>query len=160
LPITCTFKLNNKPMSILHCDGVGDFEAFSGLGISKNNPDHVGLKDVGPLPPGRYYIVDRGSGGMFTRAADFVTDMANDSDRRGWYALYRDDDEIDDQTIVNGVMRGLFRLHPRGGRNLSKGCITLADPVAFEKLRSRLYSSPRLIVPGGKGLAYGTLDVR
>lgn len=160
MPITCTFKLNNKPMSILHCDGVGDFEAFSGLGISKNNPDHVGLKDVGPLPPGRYYIVDRGSGGMFTHLKDSAAYIANRTNMRAWYALYRDDGEIDDWTTINRVVRGVFRLHPRGSGGISKGCITFENPVDFERLRSRLYSTPRLILPGGKGLAYGTVDVK
>jgi len=146
-------------MSILHCDGVGDFEAFSGLGISKNNPDHVGLKDVGPLPPGRYYIVDRESGGMFSRIKDIFYDVYNNTERHKWYALYRDDDELDDWAVVNGVRRGLFRLHPSGRANLSMGCITLTDQVAFERLRSRLHASPRLIVADAKGLAYGTVEV-
>ncbi|WP_323045898.1 tlde1 domain-containing protein, partial [Paraburkholderia sp.] len=49
-------------MSTLRCDGVGDFAAFSGNSSGKNNPAAVAVPDVGPLPPGRYYIVDRGSG--------------------------------------------------------------------------------------------------
>ena len=57
------FASTTKPMSVLHCDGVGDFAAFSGRDGVKNNPASVSVPGACPLPPGRYYIVDRGSGG-------------------------------------------------------------------------------------------------
>src|ERR1700688_3097052 len=134
MPIQCTFRLNNKPMSVLHCDGVGDFDAFSGIDGVKNNPDAVSIPDVGPLPRGRYYIVDRGSGGLFTHIIDFFADFINQTERRKWFALYRDDGNVDDWTFIDDVARGLFRLHPHGTSNVSKGCITLADPSTFYRL--------------------------
>ncbi|CAG9214701.1 conserved hypothetical protein [Paraburkholderia sabiae] len=161
MPVACTFLLNRKTMSILHCENIGDFAAFSGNdGWAKNNPDAAAVPKVGPLPPGRYYIVDRGSGGIFTHIKDSIMDFWSDTERGKWFALYRDDDEIDDWTFVDGVRRGNFRLHPHGRQNLSEGCVTLADPVGFYRLRDRLIHSSRMAIPGGKGFAYGTVVVR
>jgi hypothetical protein len=160
MPIECTFSLNNKPMSVLHCDGVGDFDAFSGNDAGKNNPDAVAIPDVGPLPPGRYYIVDRGSGGLFTHTIDFFADFINKTDRRKWFALYRDDGNVDDWTFIDDVARGLFRLHPHGTSNISKGCITLADPPAFYRLRDHLLHATPVAIPSGRGFAYGTVEVQ
>jgi Protein of unknown function (DUF2778) len=160
MPIQCTFRLNNKTMSVLHCDGIGDFAAFSGNDKGKNNPAAVAIPDVGPLPPGRYYIVDRGSGGLYTHIRDFLADLVNQTERGKWFALYRDDGNVDDWTFVNGVGRGLFRLHPHGVSNVSEGCITLADPPAFYRLRDRLLHATPIAIPGGKGFAYGTVEVQ
>ena len=146
-------------MSVLHCPGVGDFDAFSGDGAGKDNPNDAGIVDVGPLPPGRYYVVDRGSGGLFTHIRDFFLDHAYGTDRSKWFALYNSTTK-DDWVFVNGVKRGNFRLHPHGPRNLSEGCITLADPVAFDRLRGHLKASSQIAIPGGKGFAYGTVDVK
>lgn len=160
MPISCSFRLNSKPMSVLHCPGVGDFAAFSGDRLGKNNPTDVAIPDVGPLPPGRYYIVDRGSGGIFSHIRDFLYDIYNRTDRHKWFALYRDDGQIDDWTFINGVGRGHFRLHPHGRQNLSEGCITLANPAEFERLRSHLMHAAPVSLPKGKGFAYGTVDVK
>lgn len=159
-PIQCTFRLNNKPISVLHCDGVGDFAAFSGNKSEIDNPAAVAIPDVGPLPPGRYYIVDRGSGGLFAHIRDFFMDLINHTDRDKWFALYRDDGNVDDWTYINDVGRGHFRLHPHGLANISDGCITLADPPAFYRLRDRLLHTTLIPIPGGKGFAYGTVEVQ
>jgi hypothetical protein len=147
-------------MSLLHCAGVGDFAAFSGNDKGKNNPAAVAIPQTGPLPPGRYYIVDRGSGGLFTYIIDFFADVINRTERQKWFALYREDGNADDWTFINGVKRGLFRLHPSGASNLSEGCITLADVAAFYRLRGHLLRTPVIAIPGGKGFAYGTIEVR
>jgi hypothetical protein len=159
MPIVCTFRLNGKPISTLHCEGVGDFAAFSGNGTGKDNPEAADIRDIGPLPPGRYYIVDRGSGGLFTHLVDFFRAHIYGTDRSKWFALYNTDTS-DDWVFVNGVKRGNFRLHPHGTRNLSEGCITLTDPVAFERLRRSLKSTCKMTIRGGRGLAYGTIDVK
>jgi hypothetical protein len=160
MSIQCTFHLNNKPMSVLHCDDIGDFAAFSGKNKVKNDPAAVAIPNVGPLPPGRYYIVDRGSGGLFTHIADFVVDVMNRTERGKWFTFYRDDGDVDDWTFINGVRRGLFRLHPHGASNVSQGCITLADKAAFYRLRNRLLRATPIAIPGGKGFAYGTVEVQ
>lgn len=90
-------------MSTLRCDGVGDCAAFSGDGSGKNNPAAVAVPDVGPLPPGRYYIVDRGSGGVFSHIKTWAYDIYNHTERGKWLALFRTGGEIDDRTIVDGV---------------------------------------------------------
>jgi Protein of unknown function (DUF2778) len=160
MAIRCTFMLNNKPMSVMHCDDIGDFPAFSGKDKVKNDPAAVAIPNVGQLPRGRYYIVDRGSGGLFTYFFDFFADITNRTDRRKWFALYRDDDNVDDWTFIDGVARGLFRLHPHGASNVSHGCITLADVSAFYRLRDHLLRTTPIGIPGGKGFAYGTVEVQ
>ncbi|QCP50237.1 DUF2778 domain-containing protein [Trinickia violacea] len=89
MPITCTFKLNNKTFSTLYCAGVGNFTAFSGSDAGRDNPAAVAKKDIGPLPPGRYYIVDRQSGGLLGGVRDFALDHLYGTDRTQWFALYR-----------------------------------------------------------------------
>jgi hypothetical protein len=147
-------------MSVLHCAGVGDFAAFSGDNSGRNNPADIAIPDVGPLPPGRYYIVDRGSGGLFTHIRDFFVAHTYGPDHRKWFALYKDDGVVDDWTFVEGVKRGNFRLHSHGIRNFSKGCITLADSLAFERLHERLKHTTLMNIPGDTGLAYGTVEVK
>ncbi|MBB3261768.1 hypothetical protein F4827_006608 [Paraburkholderia bannensis] len=146
-------------MSKLTCQGVGDFAAFSGDGAGKDNASAIATPNVGPLPTGRYYIVDRGSGGPFTHLRDFLLDHLYGTDRSTWFALYNARTQSD-WVFIDGVKRGNFRLHPRGPRNLSEGCITLADPSAFARLRAALKASTPMPLPGGKGVAYGTIDVK
>jgi Protein of unknown function (DUF2778) len=62
MPVACTFQLNGKSTSLLQCSGVGNLAAFSGHDLGRDNPEAVALEDIGPIPPGRYYIVDRQSG--------------------------------------------------------------------------------------------------
>lgn len=47
--------------------GVGVFIAFSGNGIYRNNGACGAVKSNGPLPLGKYWIVERGSGGFFLK---------------------------------------------------------------------------------------------
>lgn len=59
MPATCFFRLNGKRMSILQCLDFGSMLAFSGNDIHVNNPSSTAVPNNGPLPHGRYYIVDR-----------------------------------------------------------------------------------------------------
>lgn len=160
MPIACTFFLNNKKLSALKCEGMGSFVAFSGTDTGRDNPGAVAKKDVGPLPPGRYYIVDRESGGHLGRIRDLFLEHFYGTNRTSWFALYRNDGVIDDYTSIQGIIRGNFRLHPVGPRGLSEGCITLTNAHEFTILRDRLKASPTISVPGFRGRAYGTVDVR
>lgn len=66
-----------------------------------------------------------------------------------------------DSTLVNGVVRGQFRLHPEGRLRLSEGCITLADRHGFNALARRLRArGADLPVPGTSYRAYGTVEVK
>lgn len=160
MPVKCTFLLNNQRMSALQCPGLGAVAAFSGDGACIDNPAATAKKDEGPLPKGTYYIVDRQSGGHLGWLWDTVKDALVHSQRNEWFALYRNDGVIDDYTVIDGVKRGHFRLHPAGRLGESKGCITLASPAQFLRLRAFLKAQPALKIPGTTMDYYGTVEVR
>ncbi|MGF6916892.1 tlde1 domain-containing protein [Paraburkholderia sp. 40] len=63
MTVSCTFELNRKETSRFVCSGFGAVEAYSGQRAGRDNPDNVADVDVGPIPPGTYYLIDRQSGG-------------------------------------------------------------------------------------------------
>lgn len=157
--IRCTFRLNGQDLSILSCPGVGFFPAYSGYaGSTRNNPDDIAVPDAGPLPTGRYYIVSRPTGGHLGWVKDHIETVVSGSDRDVWFALFRDDGNIDDHTFVGSVERGNFRLHPAGYMGVSKGCITLPSKSNFSILHSALLRTNTIMVtPTLK--AFGTVQV-
>ncbi|WP_353939176.1 DUF2778 domain-containing protein [uncultured Agrobacterium sp.] len=156
----CTYKLNSEPLSLLNCPGLGAFEAFSGMPNDRNDPSKIAEKESGPLPPGRYYIVDRQSGGRLGWLYDILRSYGYGTDRSHWFALYRDDGKIDDETFVSAVRRGAFRLHPIGPMGRSECCITIGSPAAFERLSNFLRDKgATLPVPGTSMKAYGIVEV-
>ncbi|MFM0730359.1 DUF2778 domain-containing protein [Paraburkholderia sediminicola] len=158
MPAACTFSLNAQKTSVLSCPGVGLFSAFSGTSTGRDNPKAVAQSDIGPLPPGRYYIVDRQSGGR----AGWIRDLAAavyGADRRHWFMLWREG--TGDTTLINGIKRGAFRLHPMGPRGLSEGCITIVNPDQFNVLADYLHKQgATLPIPGSTLKAYGYVDVQ
>ena len=160
MALSCTFRLNGQRYSSLDCSELGCMIAFSGVGGSRDQPGAVGTADAGPLPPGRYFIVDRQSGGRMGAIRDFFNADIYGTDRSDWFGLYRDDGWVDDVTWVGNVQRGGFRLHPIGPLRMSKGCITLASPADFARLRTRLKAGPNIRIPCQMGMAYGTVYVR
>lgn len=136
--LQCYFPLNGGKYATLAVPGVGFFPAFSGNGIATNDPDGAKMPSIGPLPTGRYYIVLRGLGGWYTQTKDSVNTFFTGSNRSEWFALLRDDGVINDETFVEGIRRGEFRLHPIGPSGLSKGCITLYSQSDFKILASAL----------------------
>ena len=160
MPVTCMFTLNSQPMSALQCPGFGTVAAFSGDGVSIDNPAATAKQDEGPLPKGTYYIIDRQSGGHLGWLWDAVKDALVHSRRGEWFALYRNDRVVDDYTVIDGVRRGHFRLHPVGRLGESKGCITLASPTQFERLRVFLKAQSTKKIPGTTLDYYGTVEVR
>ena len=160
MAISCTFSLNNKEFSVLGCAGVGNFVAFSGKGAGRNNPASVSLLDFGALPPGTYYIIDRQSGGTLGALRDFFNKTFNRYDKSNWFALYRSDGVIDDETYVQGIKRGNFRIHPQVAAGISKGCITLLNLNDFTILRDSLKRSSTINIPGSPVRAYGTVTVQ
>ncbi|QGG08207.1 DUF2778 domain-containing protein [Enterobacter cancerogenus] len=156
--IRCTFHLNGGQLSNLSCPGIGFFPAYSGnAGQHRNNPDSVAVKNIGPLPPGKYYIVDRPRS-IGTHVKDYFATKYTLSDHSTWFALYRDDKSIDDITFIDEVARGNFRLHPAGWAGISNGCITLPSPTHFHILREALLSTPKMLVTASL-FAYGTIQV-
>ena len=149
---SCTFRLNSQLFTQFTYDGV-HCTAFSGNGPHRNNPTSGNVPNDGSIPPGRYHIVDRQSGGRLGPILDWITD------RDIWFALWRDDGTIDDSTFVEGVRRGEFRLHPKGPRGISLGCITIEYHGEFDALRTYLLAQPTMHIPHTKTRTYGTVDV-
>ncbi|MEX7647420.1 DUF2778 domain-containing protein, partial [Klebsiella pneumoniae] len=80
--------------------------------------------------------------------------------RRGnsdWFALWRDDRGIDDETWVEGVKLGKFRLHPG---TVSEGCITITHNSDFAMIRNALMNTSLVQVPCMRSLmARGWVEV-
>lgn len=117
----------------------------------------------GPIPAGKYWIVDRPPGGLRSQINAGISDIYNHYasgatfKHSEWFALYRDDLRIDDYTWIEGVKRGNFRLHPGV---LSEGCITLPHNSDFAALRNALLRTQKINVPCMKKLqAYGSIEV-
>ncbi|MCU2631782.1 DUF2778 domain-containing protein [Enterobacter hormaechei subsp. hoffmannii] len=89
--LQCFFHLNGGTYATLSVPGVGFFPAFSGNGDATNRAESANIPDIGPLPPGRYYILLRGLGGWYTQTKDSVNAFFTGSNRNEWFALYRDD---------------------------------------------------------------------
>ncbi|PBQ11190.1 DUF2778 domain-containing protein [Pseudomonas syringae pv. syringae] len=155
----CTFELTGQPMSQLKCSNHESYEAFSGLTGFANDPAAVGDLKQGPLPPGRYYILDRESGGRMGWLREPVSDLFARTDRSHWFSLYRDDGSIDDETVVSNVTRGNFRLHPIGPLGLSEGCVTMTSQLGFDQLSIYLRNMDGDRIPGSEKKYYGVLDV-
>lgn len=159
MPVQCTFLLNNKKTSQLTCSGFGSVEAYSGQRQGRDNPADTAMMDIGPLPPGTYYLVDRQSGGWLGWARDWFTAHTLSSDHSKWFMLWNSNSG--DATMINGIKRGNFRLHPEGPARLSEGCITVVNLHAFESLQRFIrLQKTTLPVPGSTLRAYGTVEVR
>lgn len=112
------------------------------------------LVDLGPIPPGSYFIVDRESGGMLGSIRNLW------SNRNDWFALYAADGSVDDRTLCDEVERGAFRLHPKGYAGISKGCIVINDGAQFHQLRAILKGAGLHAIPGSHHQAYGMVTVK
>lgn len=157
--VYCTYVLNGEPLSRLVCDGVS-YDAFSGDAASYVN--EVRYQDIpksGPIPLGKYYILDRESGGHLGWARQPLSDLAAGTDRGEWLSLYRDDDVVNDETFINGTRRGEFRIHPVGPKGISQGCITLFSLLGFNVLRQHIRNRPGQTLPGKSVKYYGLLEV-
>lgn len=159
MSVFCTFNLNGRATSPLVCSGFGSVPAYSGHGSGLNNPQAVANVGVGAIPPGTYYIVDRHSGRFFGWILDDFGPMFGTTDRRKWFMLWNP--LTGDATMVHGVKRGLFGLHPDGPQHESDGCITLKSEADFERLHDYLKAKGATIpIPGTDMKAYGRVDVR
>lgn len=158
--VRCTFDLNDKMTSFLMCPGVGAMVVFSGQVSGRDNPTAVAKEDIGPIPPRTYYIVDRQSDGRLGFLYDLWSGLGfGTTDRTKWFALWNP--RSGDSTIIDGIRRGHFRLHPMGPLGLSERCITVVDRHSFDKLAQYLRSqAPTLPVSGTTLMAYGTVEVR
>jgi len=157
------FIINDAYYSPLFFPGIGTFLAFSGNGVYRNRGACGKIPNKGPVPAGKYWIVDRPQGGLKSRfnagMRDIYNHFANGATFKHseWFALWRDDGNIDDITWVEGIRRGHFRLHPGV---LSEGCITLPHDSDFAMLRNALLRTRKIDVPRMRKLqAYGSIEV-
>ncbi|GLR08110.1 hypothetical protein COO59_07570 [Mixta theicola] len=158
------FVINEAQFAPLIMYGVGTFMAFSGDQNCRNQSSCISVPDKGPLPPGKYWIVDRPRGGklgqLWLSIKDNMTFMMKHSlNHNEWFALYRDDTNIDDFTWVSGVKRGLFRLHPLGPSQTPKGCITFQHHSDFMMLRNALLNTSTVPINTTGLHAYGYINV-
>lgn len=157
------FVVNDATFSPLTFYGIGTFLAYSGNDQYRNRAGCIGVPDNGPIPDGRYHVVNRPSGGwkgvIRTDLHDFYSwPTSRPVIKYEWFALYRDDWKIDNHTWVNGVERGNFRLYPPGPLGISLGCITLQHRTDFIAIRQALMSTPQIRLPNGL-MSYGTIEV-
>jgi Protein of unknown function (DUF2778) len=155
----CTFTLNNRETSQFSCAGFGSVDAYSGQKQGRDNPNAVDVPDIGALPPGTYYLLDRQSGGRLGWLWDWIKAHTTSTDHRKWFMLWNA--HGGDLTMIRGITRGAFRLHPEGDMHLSEGCITVKNPADFERLQRYLRAfKPDMSVPGSDLKAYGRVEVR
>lgn len=152
----CEFKLNGKAIGQLRIKfshRVINVPAFSGLNAAANNSKTMCLPEVGAIPKGSYYIVDRESGGRLGWLYDRLQNKSE------WFALYAIDSKIDDETLCDGIIRGQFRLHPAGVRATSRGCIVLPNMDDYQLVKNELKSNGKFWVDDSDLTAYGVLTV-
>lgn len=155
--VRCEFTLNGQAMSKLMVrlsNRTIEVPAFSGTQPLSNQAKHMCVPDVGAIPKGNYYILDRQVGG---RLGWLYEQFSNKSE---WFSLYAIDSKIDDQTFCDGTLRGQFRLHPAVGQGISRGCITLPSSQQYESIKSELKASGRYSVPGFDIPVYGIVSVK
>lgn len=142
--------LNGADYAPFNLYGVGVFMAHSGIGIYRNNANCVAIPSTGPVPPGKYWIIDRREGNWFSQQKEVIHDELNritgrrEFGKSDWFALWCDDWKIDDYTWTEGIKRGNFRLHPG---TVSKGCITIARNADFAVIRDALMNTSLITVP-------------
>lgn len=133
--------------------GAASFDAFSGFGEYANSPVFVCVPNVGAIPTGKYYIIDRQSGGLLGPLRDIFNAKSS------WFALYSVDSKIDDETFCDSVKRGHFRLHPKGVTGRSEGCVVIDSTTDFYSLRTMLKNAKQIVIPETSLNAYGILTV-
>ena len=90
---------------------------------------------VGPVPAGKYWIVERPKGGLRSQVNAGIRDLYNHVvngatfRHNEWFALWRDDC----YTWIEGVKRGNLRLHSGAP---SEGSITLPHDSDFAMMRN------------------------
>jgi len=161
--IICQLNYNDKAYDgslNFRCAGVSVYPVFSGLGAFKNMLEFSGRQN-GPIPLGRYWIVDRPEGGIYSRFRTWQKQQKTGNHYQELFALYRQDGFIDDVTFINGHRRGSFRIHPLrpDGSGVSDGCITFCNRSDFYHLRDALLNTERIAVHCSGLQAYGEVNV-
>lgn len=161
--INCELNYNEKTADgklLLRCAGVGVFPVFSGLGSYKNVLEFSGRRN-GPIPLGKYLIVQRSWGGLYSSAKTIEKWVRTGNKYWEWFALYPQDATLDDSLFINGITRGGFRMHPLrpDGTGVSDGCVTFYKETDFYRLRHALLNTTKLYTTCEALKAYGELTV-
>jgi len=145
----------------LQCPGIGKFEVFSGDMPFTNRPE-CSFIDHSAIPNGKYWIVDRPRGPWKSRTLTWAEDFATGNEHSTWFALYRADGSIDDQTFISGVRRSHFRIHPLrpDGSGTSWGCITFFRSSEFMFFRNSLLRVQKFRINNTNLLSYGSVTVK
>jgi len=163
MALQAKFVISDADFCPLIIPGIGTFLAYSGKDQYRNRGGCIGIPDLGPIPHGRYHIVTRPTGGwkgvVRTDLHDFYSwPTSTPVIKAEWFALYRDDGNIDDRTWINGVERGNFRLHPPGPMGISLGCITLQHRSDFIAIRQALLTTQQVELANGL-MSHGLIEV-
>lgn len=75
MPLQGKFIVNNEPLAPLVIYGVGAFMAFSGNNIYRNRGGCTAVPENGPIPAGKYWIIDRPTGGIRSQMEAWTKDM-------------------------------------------------------------------------------------
>lgn len=157
--ITCHLDLSStNKFSTLKCPGIGNFDIFSGDGRYRNKIECSHIPNA-TIPPGIYWITDRPTGGLRSQARTYIEDLYTGNDRTTWFALFRVDEKIDDETTMSRTKRVNFRLHPSRAGGTSWGCITFKNAPEFMVLRNSLLRTQSTIIPNTNIKAYGIVTV-
>lgn len=157
--LICYLDLSRtEDFSLFKCPGVGTFKVFSGTGKFRNKIECSYRKDS-TIPPGSYWIVDRPTGGIGSKLLASAKSLYSGNDRSKWFALFRVDEKIDDETLFQGVHRNLFRIHPAGDGGISNGCITFKNSSEFAVFRNTLLQLKKKTLAGTNIQAYGVVVV-
>jgi len=101
--LICHLNLSiREEFSFFKCPGIGGFEVFSGTGKFRNKIE-CSYRKNSTIPPGSYWIVDRPTGGIGSKLLASAKSLYSGNDRGKWFALYRVDEKMDDETIFEGV---------------------------------------------------------
>ena len=149
----CTYELNGQETSFLKC-GATSFAAFSGNKGHRNKRLSACIAGKGPIPVGKYYIIDRQSGGLLGPIRDLF------SGKDEWVAFYAIDKKIDDVVMCDKIKRGQFRIHPKGPMAISDGCIVINKQSDFNYFKTILKNSKKEKIPGANIETYGVLTVK
>ncbi|WP_244212396.1 DUF2778 domain-containing protein [Buttiauxella izardii] len=136
------------------------FYVFSGLDAFKDVLEFSDRKN-GPIPLGKYWIVDRPKGGLYSRFKQFGKEIRTGNDYDKWFALFKQDSVMDDYTFVDLFQRGNFRLHPLrpDGTGVSDGCITFYNQADFNTIREALLLTQQKNIGSAGLVAYGEINV-
>ena len=158
LDVSAIFDMGNGTLTVIDNDKgtkVTVSKVFSGMGFSTNKKEDTNLKDVGPIPLGKYEILPANDRG--TRQRD---NYESNYGEKIWYRIDRLDrkprNDQDDDTIprndLDSSRRNGFRLHIGQG---SAGCITIPKEQKedWEKVRDLIKNTKK------KKGRYGTLTV-